>query len=185
MKRIKTLTAVAATALLYALPVQANLVTDGGFEDPAYGPAWGAFNATLSADTHSGVHAAQLNHSFATIVQSVAIVGGQAYTLDFWAKASGFGFLTIGLDGASAPNLNFGAGASDLSTTYKHFVYTLTPTAPGSLAFTWNDGTGFNAFIDDLKLTAVPEPTTFIAGALLLVPFGLSTLRKFRRVSTV
>jgi len=30
-------------------------------------------------------------------------------------------------------------------------------------------------------LTPVPEPTTMIAGALLLVPFGASTLRTFRR----
>jgi hypothetical protein len=27
----------------------------------------------------------------------------------------------------------------------------------------------------------VPEPTTIIAGALLLVPFGVSTLRQVRR----
>ena len=31
---------------------------------------------------------------------------------------------------------------------------------------------------------AVPEPTTFIAGALLLLPFGASTLRILRRKAT-
>jgi hypothetical protein len=30
-------------------------------------------------------------------------------------------------------------------------------------------------------LTPVPEPTTMIAGALLLLPFGASTLRILRR----
>ena len=30
-------------------------------------------------------------------------------------------------------------------------------------------------------ITAVPEPTTIIAGALLLVPFGASTFRMLRR----
>jgi hypothetical protein len=30
-------------------------------------------------------------------------------------------------------------------------------------------------------LTAVPEPTTMIAGALLLLPFGASTLRFMRK----
>ena len=37
---------------------------------------------------------------------------------------------------------------------------------------------------EDRKITgyaAVPEPTTMIAGALLLLPFGLSTLRMLRR----
>jgi hypothetical protein len=33
----------------------------------------------------------------------------------------------------------------------------------------------------DLTLTPVPEPTTMIAGALLLLPFGLSTIRILRR----
>jgi hypothetical protein len=31
------------------------------------------------------------------------------------------------------------------------------------------------------SLTVVPEPTTMIAGALLLLPFGASTLRVLRR----
>jgi hypothetical protein len=35
--------------------------------------------------------------------------------------------------------------------------------------------------IGDSMLTPVPEPTTMIAGALLLVPFGASTLRMLRR----
>ena len=39
-----------------------------------------------------------------------------------------------------------------------------------------NDSTGLQALV-----TAVPEPTTLIAGALLLLPFGASTLRILRR----
>jgi hypothetical protein len=34
-------------------------------------------------------------------------------------------------------------------------------------------------------LTAVPEPTTLLAGALLLLPFGISTLRILRKKSAV
>jgi hypothetical protein len=36
----------------------------------------------------------------------------------------------------------------------------------------------------DLKLDVVPEPTTMIAGALLLLPFGASTLRILRKRHT-
>ena len=36
-------------------------------------------------------------------------------------------------------------------------------------------------WVDDISLVAVPEPTTIIAGALLLLPFGASTLRILRR----
>jgi hypothetical protein len=35
--------------------------------------------------------------------------------------------------------------------------------------------------IGDITLSSVPEPTTMIAGALLLLPFGASTLRILRR----
>jgi len=46
--------------------------------------------------------------------------------------------------------------------------------------------TGFGAVIDNVSLNAVPlnavpEPTTIIAGALLLLPFGASALRILRR----
>lgn len=58
-------------------------------------------------------------------------------------------------------------------------------------------GNNFNAYVDnftigtatttvtyDFELTApVPEPTTVIAGALLLLPFGVSTLRILRKKS--
>ena len=38
-----------------------------------------------------------------------------------------------------------------------------------------------NDSIQDLLIQSVPEPTTMIAGALLLLPFGVSTLRLLRR----
>jgi len=35
-----------------------------------------------------------------------------------------------------------------------------------------------------LSITPVPEPTTIVAGAMLLLPFGMSTLRMFRKSRT-
>jgi Protein of unknown function (DUF642) len=43
-----------------------------------------------------------------------------------------------------------------------------------------NAGNGFIG-LDNLNVSAVPEPTTMIAGALLLLPFGASTLRILRK----
>jgi hypothetical protein len=37
----------------------------------------------------------------------------------------------------------------------------------------------YQGWID--TIAAVPEPTTMIAGALLLLPFGLSTMRRMRK----
>jgi len=45
-----------------------------------------------------------------------------------------------------------------------------------NLAFQGNDFA-----LDDISLVAVPEPTTVIAGALLLLPFGASTFRILRK----
>ena len=49
---------------------------------------------------------------------------------------------------------------------------------PNSLELTGPNG---GAMIDRMVLTVVPEPGTVIAGALLLLPFALSTLRVLRR----
>ena len=59
----------------------------------------------------------------------------------------------------------------------------------GNLYFTINDdASGFyypdNSGSLDVQLTVVPEPTTMIAGALLLLPFGASTLRILRKTRT-
>lgn len=44
----------------------------------------------------------------------------------------------------------------------------------------WNDGVNDVAFSQN-SLTAVPEPTTLISGALLLLPFGSSAARHLRK----
>jgi len=44
-----------------------------------------------------------------------------------------------------------------------------------------SDGAGQGFFGPNLSFSTVPEPTTMIAGALLLLPFGASTLRILRK----
>jgi hypothetical protein len=48
-----------------------------------------------------------------------------------------------------------------------------------SISWTAQPGENWHGF--SLGLTAVPEPTTVIAGALLLLPFGASTIRFLRK----
>jgi hypothetical protein len=50
-----------------------------------------------------------------------------------------------------------------------------------SYALTFPTATYVGGFGPNAELTAVPEPTTMIAGALLLLPFGASTLRIIRK----
>ncbi len=68
-------------------------------------------------------------------------------------------------------------GGSGGGTTYAYYIGDVTGPllidAPGRNGLSWYDG--FN------KTSPVPEPTTMIAGALLLLPFGASTLRMLRK----
>ena len=83
--------------------------------------------------------------------------------------------MSVSLDSvAGLPPLTFLA-----ASPYTHYAYTFTPITAGSLTFSWADDSTDHAFID--AVTLVPEPTTMIAGAMLLLPFGASTLRVLRR----
>ena len=49
---------------------------------------------------------------------------------------------------------------------------------------TFMDATGYDSnagWIDNVRISAVPEPTTMLAGALLLLPFGASAFRILRK----
>jgi hypothetical protein len=41
-----------------------------------------------------------------------------------------------------------------------------------------------DTYSQNIQILAVPEPTTMIAGAMLLLPFGASTLRILRKNRT-
>jgi hypothetical protein len=167
--------AAASGCLLVALPVQGgvNLVTNPGFEDPTLAPSWGSFNAVLTSDAHSGAQAAELDASLGVISQTVGISSGNKYAVDFWAKAPGSGALTVTLDSIAVDTI------VTLTGTYAHFHYEpVIPTSPGSISFVWSDGAVNKAFIDDVDVHLVPEPSTYFAGVgalALLALFGWST----------
>jgi hypothetical protein len=75
-------------------------------------------------------------------------------------------------------------GALTLYTSFSSHL-TLTPgitsTGPLTLEFgpSWNIGVNDVAFSQ--QVSAVPEPTTIISGALLLLPFGSSAFRQLRK----
>ena len=47
-----------------------------------------------------------------------------------------------------------------------------------------NTGYAPPIFGPNFQFSPVPEPTTMVAGAMLLLPFGFSTLRMFRKTRT-
>jgi hypothetical protein len=71
------------------------------------------------------------------------------------------------------PTSAFAGVAGDYVVLYSHFG------APG----TYRSNDGFEEWAT-VGTTAVPEPTTVVAGALLLLPFAVSTIRTIRKRRT-
>jgi hypothetical protein len=201
----KTLILAAASACVFAsVSVQAalNLVSDPGFEgselgnpaltgspwiNPNYNPPFSLLNnVTIAASNpHSGNNAAQLTEAMvngmadsAYLAQSISLTAGSPYAVSFWAMApiSTTGSLTVTLNGMSATQGPLGISGTGVYTEYS---YTVDPMlSSGFLYFIWTGSTtGASAYLDDVSVTPVPEPTTMIAGALMLLPFAASTFR--------
>lgn len=67
-------------------------------------------------------------------------------------------------------NVNLAASTFTLTSEMSH---------NGNVTWTQNTTAGLSGFV--IYTYAVPEPTTMVAGALMLIPFGGSALRKLRK----
>ena len=73
-------------------------------------------------------------------------------------------------------NMGWQLRAGDFQATGTSTVLKFTDISGGL-----GSGTAFGAAVDNVSLAAVPEASTLLAGALLLLPFVASTLRVLRR----
>jgi hypothetical protein len=120
--------------------------------------------------------------------------GAGTYAVTFWAMdlvttvgkiATETGGFKVTLDGSGATSQAIVGGIT--TGAYTEYTVDLTTTGGGSKPLTFEyqaDGVGGQGLLDDISvtaITAVPEPTTLIAGLSLLLPFGASTLRILRR----
>jgi hypothetical protein len=182
MKKL-LISAVASAFSLAALSVHANLVINGGFETGGLAP-WAQVypqnpvTIVGAGLQHSGDWAAQLGPRTALTGTAVWQLGvptlaGDVYFIDFWARTTSGGTIQLIFDGI-VNSWSIGA-----ATPYSHYVLSApaTITGPSPLQIFWGS-TGV-MYLDDVSI--VPEPTTLIAGALLLLPFGVSTLRMLRK----
>ncbi|NOS70498.1 MAG: hypothetical protein HOP33_11265 [Verrucomicrobia bacterium] len=209
MKRIKLITAAAAVALLCALP-QATLATlvtlpnptaTGGLDISASSATvvgtfvtsvFDSFVAPPDASDFSGTLLSEVydTGSGYTFVYTLTRTAGPdqigRFTVDGWLPSQTLmvGNLTGSANFAQSADRKAGSGGKVVGFNYDTGLPGVSILVIATDTKTWaytsagiQNGSGTSA----TTLAAVPEPTTVIAGALLLLPFGASTVRFIRR----
>ena len=128
-----------------------------------------------------------------TISQNISTVAGQTYYLTFEMSGNPDGApetkkLDVSLGGVSLPIFSYTIGAnSDQNMNWETMSGFFTATTTGLELLQFSDVSVSNPIgnngvaLDEVSLVAVPEASTVIAGILLLLPFGASTLRILRK----
>jgi hypothetical protein len=203
MKTICKLTLLAALLGLTVGQASANLIVNGSFENPiAGGQGWGLFTSipgwsavgtypieiglasVYGVTGQDGNQVLEMDSTGNSLVDQIVATPGGSYTLSFlYADRAGVATSSATFD--VYWNGGLVANIFPVSTVMSPYSATLVALANNTLEFR---GTGtqdsYGGILDNVQLTAVPEPTTMIAGALLLLPFGASTFRFIRKNRT-
>jgi choice-of-anchor C domain-containing protein len=186
-----------------------NLVQDGGFEegtamgafsiyDTSINPTMGGWTVSFgsvnlirdywtSAEGKQSVDMAGFPANDGEIQQTISgLIVGQQYLLSFDMAGN-----PVGGDAIKHLRVTFGS----LDKTFEFDVTGRTTSDMGwvpivayiladssTMTLTFRDyATEFGSALDNVALVAVPETSTAVAGALLLLPFGASAFRALRR----
>jgi hypothetical protein len=192
---MKTIFALAAASvcLLAASSAHAqNLVLNPGFETGNTNGWSIGLNTTptvVTSPVNSGSYAVELYRSDggqSSLRQNLTLAAAPT-TLDFWAYSPSGGSFQALLDGTIIQAFTLPSSSGHVEYTYNGTVATA-----GSEQLTFNFTPGVpnkELYLDDISVTQVPEPATMtmtmVGGALLLLPFGASRLRRLRKTRTV
>jgi hypothetical protein len=162
-----------AAALLFAsvTPTLANLVADGGFEScttqkSAPPPGW---SGTAECDhlnaPHTGKWEALFTHDEGplTLSQTIATIPGSSYEFSFWLSTTGsddHGDFAAFFGADQVLDLSFPDGAPDFDYVLEDFRV-LANAASTTINFVIDPGDGA-AWVDDVSVTSVPEPATWV-----------------------
>ena len=129
------------------------------------------------------------------VEQLVALTAGTDYKVTFYIGSSGkynIGTtqptITTSIGGAQSQTFTGHGYSAPAAGEWQEFTYDFTVATTGNFMLALQGGStgsasGPNEYVglDNVSITAVPEASTAIAGALLLLPFGASALRIWRK----
>ena len=153
----------------------------GGYPSPYWladnsTSAWIGPNNDPFLNSPGGYYTYETTFNLTSLNPSTALITGQ------WSTDNNG--IRIVLNGKDTGN----PGTSEIQLIEGYVPFTISSgfiSGLNTLDFVVNNISGPTALRVELSGTAtpVPEPSTILAGALLLLPFGVSTLRKLRRKS--
>jgi hypothetical protein len=187
-------TLVLATMLAGAV-VQANassIIVDGGFESGTpnsytgtMGDGWvvtagtGAICNDLTfggcgdaGSAHTGNQMAFLDWSSTldTTTQTLTTVIGQDYTISYWVAGTAANFLDVTFGGSTLFDGTSPTGGVGSPSDYVEYTFNATATSTSTvLAFSGQRTVGGEVLLDDVSVTATPEPSTLLLAGLGLV----------------
>jgi len=132
-------------------------------------PQSGSFNAVMSSTGQS-----------ALLYQQLVLRPDMGYSINFWIANPGAngGMLMVGLNGAPSAAITVAGNSA-----YTEYVLTATPVnSSGNLEFLWTSTSSATLDVDNVSV-AVPEPTTMVAGTMMLLPFAKGSLRQRKKVA--
>jgi hypothetical protein len=182
----RTIATALVTTVLAITAHGQTLISNGGFESGATDWTFSGANSSsgITGGSHSGSYSAYINFFdlAPSVSQSLSTTPGQSYQVAFWLSNNGYfhGDVTVSFGGTTGFSQTI--TETDIVSSFYYFDF-VAPAASASSTFEFaaHNMTGGTVFIDDISVTAVPEPSTyaFLGGMVVL---GLAVWRRGRNV---
>ncbi len=198
----KSLAAAALAALSFGASAATNLVGDGSFDatvvnggswttvysTQGWNDPWVTGNAGLeirnsvAGNAIDGPNFVELDtDQNSTISQTLSTVAGQEYALSFWVEdrantAASTNGVTYTIDGVT----NTVVGGTTPTWTRESLTFVASSSSTTLTFAAAGTSDGYGSSLDNVEVSAVPEPATFVLMASGLALFGLSRRRSHR-----